>query len=146
MVTPIDYQSSCTKFALFFASTVLLVAIALSIGDIGLVEHFRRHVVRIVFSPDGATLGAVLFSGHQRTVTCDPPVRSLAISPDGKQLATGDFEDTVTLWDTKTMQKLASYRLPVPHAPPYWLILLGVLTAWTLLWYRPRMPRNRTVE
>ncbi len=89
----------------------------------------RREAVRVPgnwveFSPDGTLLAAGLdntvrlhdvaawhelaaFRGHT------PFVRCLAFSPDGKTLATGDWQGTLRLWDVAEKRLLASRQVEV---------------------------------
>ena len=92
-------------------------------------QTLSRHsdIVRsVAFSPDGKTLASggddgkiILWDvktgeivGEIQVEYTDPvfdvrvssPVRSVAFSPDGKTLASGDYNKNVTLWDVKTGQ------------------------------------------
>jgi WD40 repeat protein len=107
----------------------------------------RRFPFSAAFAPNGNSLflddglGTLLLNdlttGEQRAITCDSPVRTLAISPDGQELATGDNQGNVVLWDSHTMQKLARFQLSSP-ARPYWLIPLAAFFLWVFMWFRIR--------
>jgi len=49
------------------------------------------------------------FKGHKDTVY------SVAMSPDGKTLATGSFDYTIKLWETKTGQEITTFAGPQGH-------------------------------
>jgi hypothetical protein len=104
----------------------------------------------LAFAPDSQTLFADggrgsqgnlfvndLRTGQQRAIKCEPPVRTLAISPDGKTLAIGDYHANVVFRDVATMREIARFHLP-DAAPPYWLIPIGGLVLWSLLWLKFR--------
>jgi len=95
------------------------------------IQTLNRHtdVVRsVAFSPDGKTLASggddgkiILLDvntgetiGEIQVEYTDPvfgvpvssPVRSVAFSPDGETLASGDYNKNITLWDVKTGQPI----------------------------------------
>ena len=49
----------------------------------------------------------ITFKGHTNIVW------SVAISPDGKRLATGSFDSTVKIWETATGKELMTLNWPV---------------------------------
>ena len=57
-------RSSRVRFFLLLALVPIVVTLVVSIWDIVFRGDLRRHVVRVVFSPDGETLGAAVFSGR----------------------------------------------------------------------------------
>lgn len=75
-----------------------------------------------------------------------PGVRSLAISPDGRRLATGDRHGQLTLVDLTTGQIQWSIAPPGHFRWP-WTIPLGFLLAWllavVLLWWSGILKRSR---
>jgi hypothetical protein len=72
------------------------------------------------FSPDGKTLAAPNADGvqlwdlatHQPRLVLGGRFSMFAISPDGQSLATCDYTDRVTIWDTTTGQERATYAAP----------------------------------
>jgi len=42
-------------------------------------------------------------------------VRSVAYSPDGKQIARGSWDNTIKIWDSQSLRRLAISRLRVPN-------------------------------
>ena len=46
------------------------------------------------------------------TVNGDGPLYALALSPDGRTLATGGVEDTVFLFDSQTLERIGDYQVP----------------------------------
>ena len=73
-------------------------------------------VYSVAFSPDGGTLAAASANGvqlwdvqsHKRVGTLNDRVGSttLAFSPGGRILATGDVDGSVVLWDTRSKTRL----------------------------------------
>jgi uncharacterized protein (DUF2147 family) len=63
-------------------------------------ERFKRLVHRHEF------VASKVLTGHEIAITC------LSCSPNGTQLASGSYDDTVRLWDTKTgeVQVLAGHE------------------------------------
>jgi WD40 repeat protein len=49
-------------------------------------------------------------TGHQRLALVSQTVRSLAFSPDGSRLATGDTDNAVKIWDTATGHEILTLR------------------------------------
>ena len=85
----------------------------------------------------GNLLFVDLKTGQQRAMTSDSDVTTLALAPDGKTLATGDYEGNVVLREIDTMQELARFQLLDP-APPYWLVPVGAFLLWAFLWFKTR--------
>ncbi len=91
-------------------------------------DFFRFQ--KVAFSPDSQLLVAVggVFqqSGFGRGLVFDVETRkqitkfdsggsqfgALEFSPDGKEIATGDFGNTVAFWESRTGKPIASLRLP----------------------------------
>jgi WD40 repeat protein len=46
------------------------------------------------------------------TINGDGPLFALALSPDGRTLATGGVEDTVFLFDSQTLERIGDYQVP----------------------------------
>ena len=73
----------------------------------------------VVYSPDGKTLastdeGGILLwdlkTGKEPTRLQVLLLHSLALSPDGKSLATGDQDGTIKLWDVQTGRERAAIK------------------------------------
>ena len=88
---------------------VIIVAFVLSIWDIGLWGHLRRHVVRVTFSPDGETLGAVVFSGRI-VQDYNPTPRVLC---EDQQMA-------FYVWNVHSVSPPWAFERKVVHGPRNW--------------------------
>ena len=111
----------------------------------------KGSIAEIQYSPDGTRLAvassigiwfydtagyqeAALLTGHTSNV------RSVAFSPDGNTLATGSWDDTVRLWDTKTgahIRTLTGHTnsvLSVAFSPDGNIIATGSDDGTMLLW------------
>jgi len=112
-------------------------------------EHFQ-----IALSPDGQKLAATGGFGLQlidvktaRLLGSVQPVRdtwwgdglliSVAISPDGRTIATGDTRGIVTFWNASTMAKVREVavqgRYSIPWTAPATLLGIWVLLHWILI-------------
>lgn len=74
----------------------------------------------IAFLTDGRSLAVVGYQGFRvydlrtlqvRAAVSFRALNFVACSPDGKLLATGDFEGHVTLWDARSLKRLRSIRI-----------------------------------
>ena len=80
----------------------------------------RGHVYEVAYSPDERWLAAAgsigiwiydartltpvkLLTGHRWDV------QSISFSPDGKTIASGSYDDTVSLWDVDTWKKIKTH-------------------------------------
>lgn len=126
----VEFQHPGPVVAIAFSPDSRLVAVG---GGGGTVLVWNRAAGReaarlpgkwVEFSPDGTLLAAGLdntvrlhdvatwheraaFGGHT------PYVKSLAFSPDGKTLATADWQGTLRLWDVAEKRLLASRQVEV---------------------------------
>jgi WD40 repeat protein len=108
----------------------------------------RDQIQSVRFSPDGGTLAVAdcqtirLFDAvtlnAKGTLGNRYRVHSLAFSPDSEQLATGDWNGTVTLWDLRTrtpLQELTVGRGTRVH----WAVPSLLLAIWCFAWYSMRV-------
>ncbi len=89
-------------------------------------KRFRHHAVSIAATPDGNLLAAcdsnesvslwdVASGTIRRTLWDTRQVQALAFSSNGRQLAIGHQDGTLTLWDTTNGRRLAQF---IRHATP----------------------------
>ncbi|MFL6275483.1 MAG: WD40 repeat domain-containing protein [Blastocatellia bacterium] len=118
-------------------------------------DRSRRFEIRdIAFSPDGNTLVAaggalrqvgdiVLFDAHsgamqKRLSGHTDIVQHVAVSPDGKTLATASLDETVILWDLQTGQPRQTLKggiMPVSIGySPDGKLLAGGMSSGVMLW------------
>lgn len=88
---PIGLMHTCPSIAFHPAGDRIACAMEWGFCILDVRERRERYVVR----------------GHKGLVTC------VACSPDGRQLATGSWDETVRLWDVNTGHERASFRWPL---------------------------------
>jgi WD40 repeat protein len=106
------------------------------------------QIQSVRFSPDGRTLAVAdgqtirLFDGltlnAKGTLGNRYRVHSLVFSPDSEQLATGDWNGTMTLWNLRTgkpLQELTVARGTRVH----WAMPSLLLAFWCFTWYVMRV-------
>lgn len=104
-----------------------------------------RH--ELAFSPDGQTLLVAsgnelrfypLDSREHQTVKSGEYIASVAFSPDGTLLATGDHEGSVELWDLKTKTVLNRVSLVTETPALDWPLAIAASAVWIFLWRKSR--------
>jgi WD40 repeat protein len=104
-----SYRTLRARVFLLLALAVIIIGFVLSIWDIGLFGHYRRNVVRVTFSPDGETLGAVVFSGRIVQVYYpDPKIRC-----EDQQMA-------FYVWNLHSLSPPPAFDRETVHGPRIW--------------------------
>lgn len=127
-----------TSYSMTFSPDSKMLAIG-QLGEVSLIDantgkrigyHTANtdQVISVAFSPDGKTLASAtdhqiylwdifsaqpittLKSAREKNVKNEENVKSIAISPDGSIIASGEFDDSLTLWDAVTGVKKNSFE------------------------------------
>lgn len=103
----------------------------------------KSHVLAIAFSPDATALAVgcwgklhilSLVGGKDYEIPVSGGIATVAFSPDGKLLATGDSQGTISLWNARTRTLLCETKLQPPLSLPVWLGVVVAAVIWVAVW------------
>ncbi len=122
----------------------------------------KGSVKAVAFSPDGrflavaSSIGVWLYDAKTfdevRLLESDRWLTSLAFSPDGSMLASGSYDDTIKLWDTRSYKEIATLKghtdsvRSVSFSPDGSLLASGSDDGTVILWDISKYTTERIVS